>query len=775
MSKALCGRLYAGSVGLAALALAGCGGGGGGGGPQPTPAPPAVAPTPTPTPAPAPTPTPTPTPPPVTTPTGFVPDAEYQQSKPAEAANAAQAYTAGATGAGVKIAIIDSGINASSPEFAGRIDPASRDIVADRGVSDSEGHGTAVSSVAAGGRNGILTQGVAYQATILSLRTDETGPCDKDDGCSHSDNDLAVAVDVARENGAKVINMSLGGGSPNSNLLGAIGRASSAGIVVVIAAGNEGTKPEGVNPDSFGLDSAKFAGNGLVMIVGAHDQDRELASFSNRAGTGAQYYIAAMGVGVPAPDEKNSLFLWSGTSFSTPAVSGAAALLAQAFPNLTGAQIVQLLFETADDAGAPGMDAVYGRGILNIGRAFQPKGQTSLAGSAVPVSLTDNGQASPAMGDAKGPTMAGVIILDGYSRAYAVDLARTLSSAPQQRPLGLALQGDVSTATAAAGHTAVSVTMRRNLSNQPQVGLAQMGLTYEDGRKAKALAALAVTRMGPKTAVALGFSESGRTLQQRLADRGEGAFLVARDPLARNGFTAGNGSAVGVRHELGSLALTVTGEQGEVRSEGLPRSFGRSDYSIGAVTAERRFGRASVSLAASRLSEERTVLGGRFSDALAAGGATTLFLDGGLSYDFGRGWSSQASYRRGWTSMQGSGALVRDGALSTDAWSIDVSKRSALFGGDRLAFRVMQPLRVRSGGFDLAVPVSYDYATGGVGYQGRAFSLSPKGREIDFEAAYGVPALGGHLGANLFLRTDPGHFEAMRDDLGAAIRFSLGF
>jgi hypothetical protein len=711
----------------------------------------------------------------VTPPVGFVPDGEYTDSKAAAAANAATAYTAGATGAGIKIAIIDSGINAASPEFAGRIDPASRDIVGSRGVSDSEGHGTAVTSVAAGGRNGQITQGVAYNATILSLRTDEVGPCDKDDGCSHNDNDIAAAIDVARENGARIINMSLGGGAPNSNLLGAIGRATGAGVVVVIAAGNEGKKPEGANPDLFGLESAQREGKGLVVIVGAHNAQRQLADFSNRAGAGAPYYIAALGEGILAPDEKNGLFLWSGTSFSTPAVSGAAALLAQAFPNLTGQQIVQLLFSTADDAGAAGMDTVYGHGILNVGRAFQPSGQTSLAGSAVPVSTSNNGQASPAMGDAKGPSMAGVVILDGYSRAYAVDLARTLSAAPQERPLGLALQGDVSTATAAAGHTAVSVTMRRNLSNQPQVGLAQLGMTYEDGRKARALAGLALARIAPRTAVAFGFGESGRTLQKRLADRGEGAFLIARDPLARSGFTGGNASAAGLRQDLGPVALTVTGERGEVRNEGLLRSYGRPGYSIGSLNADRSFGPLSVSLGASRLAEERTILGGRFSDALAASGSTSWFLDGGVGYRFGPGWSTQANYRRGWTALEGSGGLVRGGALSTDAWSIDVAKSGALFGGDRIALRVMQPLRVRAGGFGLDVPVSYDYSTGSVGFEDRAFNLAPEGREIDFEAAYGVPAFGGHLGANLFLRTEPGHFEAMRDDLGAAIRFSLGF
>jgi hypothetical protein len=86
-----------------------------------------------------------------------------------------------------------------------------------------------------------------------------------------------------------------------------------------------------------------------------------------------------------------------------------------------------------------------------------------------------------------------------------------------------------------------------------------------------------------------------------------------------------------------------------------------------------------------------------------------------------------------------------------------------------------QPLRVRSGGFDLSVPVSYDYSTGAVGYEQRAFNLAPTGRELDYELAYSRQAFGGRLGANLFLRSDPGHIETADADLGAAVRFTLGF
>ena len=350
-----------------------------------------------------------------------------------------------------------------------------------------------------------------------------------------------------------------------------------------------------------------------------------------------------------------------------------------------------------------------------------------------------------------------------------------LNRAPQQRPLAQSLQADLSTGFAAAGGTMVSVTMRRNLQGQPQVGLAQTGMSYEDARSARAIAGFALSRVTPATAVALGFSESGRTLQQRLADRGGSPFLIARDPLARTGFHGGGTTSLGVRHDLGPVALTVTGERGEVQREGPRRNITSPSYSLSSITADRRIGAADLALGVSRLAEEETVLGGRFG--FAAGGSTSYFLDASADYDFGSGWGAGASYRRGWTRMPGTGGLVSDGSLSTDAWALDLYRRDAFASGDRLAFRIAQPLRVRSGGYMLNVPVSYDYSTLGVGYDLRRFNLAPNGREVDFEAAYGIGLLGGagYLSANAFWRLQPGHVQAAQSDKGAALRFSLGF
>jgi hypothetical protein len=378
------------------------------------------------------------------------------------------------------------------------------------------------------------------------------------------------------------------------------------------------------------------------------------------------------------------------------------------------------------------------------------------------------------MGDA-GPRLAGVVILDGYSRAYVMNLANSLQHAAQEQPLASGLQGGIHSAAVGAGGTAVSITVQRNQMGQPNVGFAQLGLTYEDARKAKILSGLAISRLSRRTAVALGLSESGRTLQQRLARQEGSAFLVARDPLTRMGFYGAGAGSLGLRQSFGPVGVTVTGERGQVWQGGLNRSLVQPGYSIASLALDRRFGPASVTLSATRLDEQRTVLGAQFTDMLGIGRSTSWFADASASLDLGRGWGAAASYRRGWTVASGGAALATGGRLSTDAWSFDVTKRGAFAAGDTLAVRLMQPLRVRSGGFNLSVPVSYDYATQSAGYESRLYGLAPTGREIDLEAAYSVPLLGGDLSANAFARRQPGNIASEDADLGAAIRFTLGF
>ena len=115
------------------------------------------------------------------------------------------------------------------------------------------------------------------------------------------------------------------------------------------------------------------------------------------------------------------------------------------------------------------------------------------------------------------------------------------------------------------------------------------------------------------------------------------------------------------------------------------------------------------------------------------------------------------------------------GRLATEAFAFDLGKAGLLRMDDRLGFRIAQPLRVRSGGLGVMLPVGYSYETLATQYAVTEFNLAPEGREIDLEAAYSLAVGGGWLGANAFLRRQPGHVRAAPDDVGGSVRFTLGF
>ncbi len=507
-----------------------------------------------------------------------------------------------------------------------------------------------------------------------------------------------------------------------------------------------------------------------MIIAGALDTNgASIASFSDKAGTGADYYLMAVGVDDRAPDNTGTQFLWSGTSFSAPTISGAVALMAQAFPNLTGKQIVEILLGSANDLGAAGVDNVYGHGALNIARAFQPVGATALADSQTAVSLTDNGDMPAASGDAVTTKSLGAVILDGYSRAYVLNLARTLNVAQPDSPLARSLRNDIRVGSASAGPVSIAMTVRERRDLPYGFEVARMGIGPEEVRKSQLLAGSAVARVDRKTAVAFGFAEGAKSMQRRLQGVAAGSFLIARDAAGDSGFNARTNGSMALRREIGKTGITFAGETGDVWQD-VKTSASGSPYRLTSVAVDRGFGRNWLSVGMTRLEEKQSLLGGRMSNVLGGGGATSLFLDAEARHEFGKGLSASLTARRGWTGFAA-------GKFQTGAYAFDLAKIGLLGGADRLALRFSQPLRVEHGGFAMWLPTSYDYATGTATNSLRTMSLSPSGRELDTELSYGSGLLGGKawVGGNLFYRRQPGHIAASPDDVGAALRFSLGF
>jgi subtilisin family serine protease len=245
--------------------------------------------------------------------------------------NAPDAWSS-ATGAGVTVAIVDSGADASHPDLAGAIDPASRDLVGDGGsdFADGAGHGTHVAGIVGARRdNGIGVAGVAPDADLLILRA-------LDDAGSGYDSDIAEAFDAAADAGARIVNASLGGTGGGTILETAI--AAHPGTLFVVAAGNDGRSDDSTPEYPCSLPDAN------VLCVGASTASDRRASFSNYGRRSVDVFAPGQGIlstypaALQSPPATGYATL-DGTSMATPMVSGEAALLLQAAPSLSTAAL----------------------------------------------------------------------------------------------------------------------------------------------------------------------------------------------------------------------------------------------------------------------------------------------------------------------------------------------------------------------------------------------------------------------------------------------------
>ncbi|MFF6904056.1 S8 family peptidase [Streptomyces hydrogenans] len=283
---------------------------------------------------------------------------------------APEAWTAGYSGKGVKVAVLDTGIDADHPDFAGLID-GTASFVPGEDVTDVNGHGTHVAGtiVGSGAASGGDHKGVAPGADLYVGKV--LGGAEG----SGQDSWVMAGMQWAAETGADVVNMSLGdsyptdGSDPMSQMVDEL--SARYGTLFVIAAGNAG-------PESISAPGAAAA----ALTVAATDKQDRLASFSS---TGPLAYsggmkpdIAAPGVDITAPrsqamtDGGEGLYrTLSGTSMATPHVAGAAAILAQQHPEWTGAQLKEHLTSTAK-----GLDGAYspyevGTGRLDVAAAVR--------------------------------------------------------------------------------------------------------------------------------------------------------------------------------------------------------------------------------------------------------------------------------------------------------------------------------------------------------------------------------------------------------------------
>jgi subtilisin family serine protease len=289
----------------------------------------------------------------------------------------------------VIIAIVDTGIYLEHEDFnfncAGKLTAARWNFVAGNAYPDDDnGHGTHVAGIAAAcGNNGIGVAGVAWGARLMPVKV-------LDSGGNGYYSDVAAGITYAVNNGAKVVNLSLGGLSDDYTLASAVQYAHDHGVLVVAAAGN--CAQDGYQCSYLYNPIMYPAAYPAVLAVAATDSGDNWASFSEY-----QPYVgvAAPGVSIYSTLRGGGYGPMTGTSMATPHVSGLAALLWSLAPALTVDQVESIIESTADDLGAPGKDDYFGYGRINAGRALSSLGlQTSPAQTLFIVG--DNGGPFPA-------------------------------------------------------------------------------------------------------------------------------------------------------------------------------------------------------------------------------------------------------------------------------------------------------------------------------------------------------------------------------------------
>ena len=287
-------------------------------------------------------------------------DAELDNTWGAKHIGAGAVHAGGNKGTGVKVGILDSGIDYTHPDldanYAGGYDFVNNDT----DPMDDNGHGTHVAGTVAAEDDNAGVVGVASEASLYALKVLSASG-------SGSWSDIIAALQWAVDNGIQVTNNSYGSSlNPGSTVKAAFDNSSAAGILHVAAAGNSG------NPRGKGNNVGYPARFGSVIAVGATDQNDSRASFSS---TGSAVELAAPGVAINSTKLGGGYVEFNGTSMASPHVAGTAALVIAA--GITDAngdgnindEVRQRLDETADDLGDPGRDPLYGYGLVDADEA----------------------------------------------------------------------------------------------------------------------------------------------------------------------------------------------------------------------------------------------------------------------------------------------------------------------------------------------------------------------------------------------------------------------
>ncbi len=714
-------------------------------------------------------------------------------------------FLGNANGAGVIIGIVDTGVQLNHPEYldasgVSRVLPgacfagfsttlcttADNKVGGDDSVWPTITHGTHVAGIAAG-----LTTGLANDASILPVRV-----CDPTNGSCPGD--INQGIVWASQHGANIINLSLGGSTLSSYDLTSARTAVANGSLLVVAAGNAGNStPAG----GYLAGAALYDGvRGSMLVVGALNGN-VIASFSQTPGntcmaqTGGtycmmNYFVVAPGVGIASSVGGGGYAKLSGTSMATPYVSGVAADIKGLWPYLTMSQVASVILGTTIDLGAPGPDPIYGMGEVNIVKALQPAGTTSVVTNGTNVTTTQSLVSGASTASVSGVMSAGladnkllqnVIVVDKFGRDYTANLTKGIHNegfdAASFLMLDQLLAQSSVPGTVASGLNAVS-----SESYSPQLGFVTMsGLVNTvtiPAAFASGTAQDAVRGYMTNVAVSaapfdhvsfdLGYNLrlSGRFNQYDAATSPAyaGLFLSASAINSPYASLTDGGNYVGTTINLADgldvrtgyswlapqyqqLGLTSGSEFAQyVRSDAFGPHDQRGANSAAMGVSWRFADWGGLGVVASQTGESNGILGGLTTGALnVARSASTSAIDASMRFSLGENWIATVAYGEGISHLnsQSGGLLSSVSALRSRSYGIAIATRN-LFGDDSLGLALTRPMYLYGGSGRITVATDAD-SMGNLTIGHGAVNFAEATPETDLEVGYTKSFLDGRL------------------------------
>ncbi|MDJ0922132.1 MAG: S8 family peptidase [Henriciella sp.] len=788
-SLLLAGLFLPGTLGLVGCASSGGGDSGGGTVTPVSPAPPPPA-----------SPPPPPAPPPPTAPAADFETSEYDRTVGLGLIGASAAYSVGATGEGISVAVIDTDIVADHPDLDGQIsqtidvcdNAACFDVdgnLANRPANDvdPESHGTLVAGIIGArrdddvttpedeGAGGVNIHGVAYNADIIHVRADAPGSClqtGEDEGCFFRDPDLVRAIEAAADAGADIINLSLGGEIDESDILeNSIQDTAAEGVLFVISAGNDAEPPgtdengnpvaaKGTTPNEPAFIAGQAASLGRVVAVGAIDQNGVISDFSNRAGTdAADFYILAPGQSVVTtgpdddvtfPDDPDNdadsvgdYYSVSGTSFAAPYVAGTLALLLEQFPNLSPEDALQIILDTADDYVDPNPDP-----ILGIAAGVGTDAVSGVGVLNVEAAFSPQGETTMSINGEVVPVSAAILPTSGAFGDFAVN-----SGAFD----GLVFQDKY----------------QRGFELDPVQAMAAVPSDYLgsriidlDQRADWAAAERAAISAGP---ISLNWSTPRLRENPLLPYEQEvESTFQARYEFQNNSVEFGRGGGIATLAPDVSLITDTTGTTPFSTSGSWAKfSHDVSDtYRLDVFSSENDF-RQTNGIGVTRLGDnwafrgavsttrdEATALGGQLQSRYGAGEDETELTAYSIEgrWAISRVWQLSGGIEAAAITLPG----LKTENVWTSGWSVGAERP---LGSGHLSVSVAQPRRAETGTMVLDLPVSQT-SDGTIITGLRDVALTPSGRQVDFEVRYGL-RIGPHWQMHVAtaLSTSPNHIS----------------